>query len=174
MPKAEENLEKSLESITSGEKKLNLLTDEVKAQDPQQLLCTQEEHPFPGLVAEPAETPQSSILAENTFESRVYLPIPFSQQVKQLQELDVILNQFDGGPQAGMKTRKFLRLCSALNDGGFFSDFKLSKKEVLVKTEDMVSVMHTNHSRRKKDAGITRPTAKKLQEVIDQIRSAKE
>lgn len=174
LPKAEENLEKGLGSITLGEKELSLLTDEVKAEDPQKLLGAQEELVFSSLAAESAEASQSPALEDSTFDTRANLPIPFSHQVKQLQELDVILNQFDGGPKAGMKTRKFLRLCSALNDGGFFSDFKLSKKEVLVKTEDMVSVMHTNHSGKKKDAGITRPTAKKLQEVIDQIRSAKE
>lgn len=169
------NTETNLQPITSGEKELSLIIDEAKNEDPQKLLGIEEELVFPSLVAEPAETsPPHPLEDDSTFDTRANLPIPFSHQVKQLQELDLILNQFDGGPKAGMKTRKFLRLCSALNDGGFFSDFKLSKKEVLVKTEDMVSVMHTNHSGKKKDAGITRPTAKKLQEVIEQIRSAKE
>ena len=91
------------------------------------------------------------------------------KQISKLKQLNHLLEDFDGGPSAGMKTRKFLRLCAALNEQGYFSEFSATQKEVFIKTDKLVTVMHTNHSGRKKSPGISGNTAKKLQEVIESI-----
>lgn len=91
------------------------------------------------------------------------------EQNSKIAHLNQVLKEFDGGPSAGMKTRKFLRLCAALNEQGFFSEFSANKKEVFIKTDTLVTVMHTNHSKKKKSPGISGNTAKKLQEVIESI-----
>jgi hypothetical protein len=93
----------------------------------------------------------------------------FQECAAEMKELNNVLNEFDGGPAAGMKTRKFLKLCEALNKLGYFSEFSANEKEVKIKTNNMVTVMHTNHSGNKKSPGITNNTANKLKEVIEVI-----
>lgn len=91
------------------------------------------------------------------------------ENIARIQRLKEVLEDFDGGPTAGMKTRKFLRLCAALNEQGFFSEFSANKKEVFIKMDNLVTVMHTNHSKKKKSPGISANTANKLEEVINRI-----
>jgi hypothetical protein len=100
-------------------------------------------------------------------------PPKVMQEISQMQKLNTLLNEHDGGPSAGMKTRKFLRLCTALHENGFFSEFTANKKEVYVKVDGMASVMHVeNHSANRKSPGVSRNTAKKLQEIIEIIKNS--
>lgn len=95
-----------------------------------------------------------------------------SHEISKLTQLEEILHKHDGGASAGMKTRHFLRLASALQKLGYFSHFKTNQKEVQIKIDPtdqnpgLVTVMHTNHTNTSKDTGITRPTAAKMNEVI--------
>lgn len=95
------------------------------------------------------------------------------QTISQMQKLNILLNEHDGGPTTGMKTRKFLRLCAALHENGFLYEFSANKKEVYVKVDSMASVMHVeNHSANRKSPGVSRSTAKKLQEIIEIIKNS--
>lgn len=102
--------------------------------------------------------------------------IPLKREIEEtldaFDELETILNQFEDGAYAGMKTRHFLNLANALNSLGYFSGFAANNKEIRIKinstpqTPGIVSVLHTNHSNKAKDAGITGPTARKMNEII--------
>ncbi len=103
-----------------------------------------------------------------------------NKEVDKLDEIDALLQEYDGGPHKGMKTRRFLRLCSALNAMGYFSSFEANRKEVKIKTHSTgdgqpgdVSVLHTNHSNKSNDTGITRPTAEKLAQIIRNLKVKK-
>ena len=121
----------------------------------------------------------SNILNIASSSSQAATPLPqasqiFSsaQEISKLTQLEEILHKHDGGASAGMKTRHFLRLASALQKLGYFSHFETDQKEVKIKIDStdqnpgLVTVMHTNHTNTSKDTGITRPTAAKMNEVI--------
>ncbi len=103
-----------------------------------------------------------------------------SNEISKLNQLEEILRKHDGGATAGMKTRHFLRLASALEKLGYFSRFEMDQKEVRIKVDPtdqnsgLVTVMHTNHTNTSKDTGITRPTAAKMNEVIDILKEKAE
>ncbi|MBA4118934.1 MAG: hypothetical protein C0514_08595 [Candidatus Puniceispirillum sp.] len=93
------------------------------------------------------------------------------QGPSRLQRLNALLDEHDGGPHAGMKPRKFLRLCAALNDAGYFSGFTANQKEVRVKTDQSVSVLHIEkHSANRRSPGVSANTARKLQEIIEGLK----
>jgi len=115
---------------------------------------------------------EDTMVIENQQEELEAINATNLPEINQLDELDVLLQQYDGGPQKGMKTRRFLRLCAALNKMGCFSSFKANEKEVKLKTHPAngqpgeVAILHMNHSNNRKDTGITRPTAQRLADII--------
>lgn len=124
----------------------------------------------------PASTPLNSPNISSS-PSQAAAPLPqaserFSTEISKLNQLEEILHKHDGGASAGMSTRHFLRLASALEKLGYFSHFEANQKEVKIKinpddqTPGLVTVMHTNHTNTSKEAGITRPTAARMSEVI--------
>ena len=179
-----------IESLGGEEKATVLETkNQLTTPDTQQAsILPAEEIPEPSPTTEPprlpqhsAETicdsyPQTTERSESEVEDR-HTEAPYMQEIHGLDQIDLLLQKFDGGPHKGMKTRRFLRLCSALNGMGYFASFEANQKQVRIKTpptEDgnpgVVTVMHTNHSNKSKDTGISRPTAEKLTQVIGILR----